>query len=133
MHPHLRIARPVGNLARSAAMYCRGLGLQVVGSFENHEGFDGVMLGVEGVSYHFEFTQCRTRHIAPSPTPEDLVVLYMPVEAEWQAACASMLAAGFDQVASFNPYWDARGRTFRDPDGYRIVLQQEDWNNVAAS
>jgi hypothetical protein len=112
-------------------MYCRGLGLQVVGSFENHEGFDGVMLGVGGASYHFEFTQCRTRHIAPSPTPEDLVVLYMPVEAEWQAACASMLAAGFEQVASFNPYWDARGRTFRDPDGYRIVLQQEDWNNVA--
>jgi catechol 2,3-dioxygenase-like lactoylglutathione lyase family enzyme len=131
MHPHLRIARPVGNLARSADMYCRGLGLQVVGSFENHEGFDGVMLGVGGASYHFEFTQCRARHIAPSPTPEDLVVLYMPVEAEWQAACASMLAAGFEQVASFNPYWDARGRTFRDPDGYRIVLQQEDWNNVA--
>jgi hypothetical protein len=41
-----------------------------------------------------------------------------------------MLAAGFTQVASFNPYWDARGRTFADPDGYRVVLQRAEWSNV---
>jgi hypothetical protein len=38
-----------------------------------------------------------------------------------------MLAAGFREVASFNPYWDARGRTFEDPDGYRTVLQNAAW------
>jgi hypothetical protein len=111
-------------------MYCRVLGLHVVGSFENHEGFDGVMLGVEGSSYHFEFTHCRTRPVAPTPTPEDLVVLYIPAIAEWHSACSSMLAAGFQQVRAFNPYWEARGRTFEDPDGYRIVLQQAEWSNV---
>jgi hypothetical protein len=42
-----------------------------------------------------------------------------------------MLAAGFKQVASFNPCWETRGRTFEDPDGYRIVLQRERWNDVA--
>ena len=42
---HLRIARPVANLATTQAMYCRGLDLIVVGHFQNHEGFDGVMLG----------------------------------------------------------------------------------------
>lgn len=108
-------------------MYCHGLGLRVVGGFEDHDGFDGVMLGVEGSNYHFEFTHCRTHPVAPAPTPEDLVVFYVPAESEWQAACASMLAAGFQQVTSFNPYWEARGRTFQDPDGYRIVLQQEGW------
>jgi prolyl oligopeptidase len=41
-----------------------------------------------------------------------------------------MLAAGFKQVSSFNPYWETRGRTFEDPDGYRVVLQQAEWNNV---
>jgi hypothetical protein len=102
----------------------------VVGSFENHDGFDGVMLGFENSSYHFEFTHCRTQSVAPTPTAEDLVVLYLPAAAEWQAACASMLAAGFKQVASFNPYWETRGRTYEDPDGYRIVLQQADWRNV---
>lgn len=108
-------------------MYCRGLGLRVVGSFENHDGFDGVMLGAAGSGYHFEFTHCRTRPIVPSPTVEDLLVLYIPSAAEWQAACARMLAAGFKQVESFNPYWEARGRTYEDPDGYRVVLQQGEW------
>ena len=105
-------------------MYGRGLGLRVVDRFENHEGFDGVMLGIAGSSYHFEFTRCRTHPVAPAPTPEDLVVFYIPAEAEWKARCSSMLAAGFKQVASFNPYWDIRGRTFEDPDGYRVVLQR---------
>jgi hypothetical protein len=127
---HLRIARPVGDLARTTDMYCRGLGLRVVGSFQNHGGFDGVMLGVEGSSYHFEFTHCRTYPITPSPTPEDLVVLYFPVVIEWQAVCARMLAAAFKQVTSFNPYWDACGRTYEDMDRYRIVLQQAEWSNV---
>lgn len=108
-------------------MYCHGLGLQVAGSFENHDGFDGVMLGVNGSNYHFEFTRCRTHPVAAAPTPEDLLVLYLPDAAEWQAACAGMLAAGFERVSSFNRYWEVRGRTFQDPDGYRIVLQQEEW------
>jgi catechol 2,3-dioxygenase-like lactoylglutathione lyase family enzyme len=127
---HLRVARPVSDLARSTDMYCRGLGLSVLGSFEDHDGFDGVMLGVAGASYHFEFTYCRSHPVAPAPTPEDVTVLHMPVEEEWRAACARMLAAGFKPVASFNPYWDTRGRTFEDPDGYRTVLQQAAWDNV---
>src|SRR5512146_1830960 len=125
---HLRFARPVSELARSTDMYCRGLGLRVVGRFENHKGFDGIMLGIAGSGYHFEFTYCRTHPVVPAPTPEDLVVLYIPVEAAWEARCASMLAAGFNQVASFNPYWDIRGRTYEDPDGYRVVLQQAEWS-----
>ncbi len=130
MPPHLRIARPVSNLSRTQSMYCRGLGLCVIGSFENHEGFDGVMLGMADASYHFEFTRCRAHPVVPAPTAEDLAVFYIPVLSEWQSACANMLAAGFKQVASFNPYWDLRGRTFEDPDGYRVVLQNTEWSNV---
>lgn len=111
-------------------MYCEGLDLRVVGSFEDHEGFDGVMLGPAGAGFHFEFTHCRTHPVVPTPTPEDLCVFYVPGAADWNAACARMLAAGFTQVASFNPYWEARGRTYVDPDGYRVVLQNEQWAQV---
>jgi catechol 2,3-dioxygenase-like lactoylglutathione lyase family enzyme len=128
---HLRIARPVTDLARTADMYCRGLGYRVLGSFENHAGFDGIMVGVAGDAHHFEFTQCREHPITPSPTQEDLTVLYVPAVEEWRNVCERMAAAGFRPVASFNPYWDDRGRTFEDPDGYRIVLQQSDWNGSA--
>jgi catechol 2,3-dioxygenase-like lactoylglutathione lyase family enzyme len=125
----LRVARPVSDLARAADMYCRGLGLHVIGRFEDHDGFDGVMLGVAGASYHFEFTHCRTHPVVPSPTVEDLIVFYVPSGSEWQALCDDMLAAGFTQVAAFNPYWDACGRTYEDGDGYHVVLQRGEWSN----
>lgn len=126
--PHLRLARPVSDLARSTEYYCRGLGLRVLGRFENHAGFDGVMLGVPGAGYHFEFTRCTGHPVMPSPTTEDLAVFYIPTADAWQAACARMESAGFLRVVSFNPYWDVLGRTFVDPDGYRIVLQQGEWS-----
>jgi hypothetical protein len=108
-------------------MYCEGLGLRVLGSFEDHEGFDGVMLGLPEAGFHFEFTQCSAHPVAPSPTAEDLAVFYVPEAAQWRRRSASMLAAGFRQVASFNPYWDRHGLTFEDPDRYRIVLQNSAW------
>ena len=132
MPRHLRIARPVADLAATQAMYCRGLGLRVIGRFEDHDGFDGVMLGDAGSGYHFEFTCSRETPVVPTPNAEDLVVFYVPNSAEWRGACDDMLAAGFRQVAAFNPYWDVRGRTYQDRDGYRVVLQNDKWNNAEA-
>ncbi|HEX5047525.1 MAG TPA: GNAT family N-acetyltransferase [Gammaproteobacteria bacterium] len=123
----LRIARPVSNLARSTTLYSRGLGWRVLGRFEDHEGFDGVMLGVPGAGYHLELTHYRAAPVRPAPTDEDLIVLYVPGLGEWRDRCADMLAAGFEEVPPFNPYWEARGRTFRDHDGYRVVLERARW------
>lgn len=88
MHAHLRIARPVNNLARTERMYRDGLDLSVLARFDDHDGFSGVMLGREGLDYHFEFTHCPDHPIAPSPTPEDLIVFYLPDRPEWEAARA---------------------------------------------
>ena len=110
-------------------MYCRGLGLTILGDFRDHHGFDGTMLGDPRSRYHFEFTYRRAHPVRPTPTTEDLVVLYIPEESEWRASCANMLAAGFQQVASLNPYWEVRGRTYEDPDGYRTVLERADWRS----
>ena len=103
----------------------------VLGSFEDHDGFDGVMLSVPGADHHFEFTHCKTHPVAPRPTREDLAIFYLPMASEWQSACANMLAAGFRQVSAFNPYWDAQGRTFEDHDGYCVVLKNAEWRSDA--
>ncbi len=123
----IRIARPVSDLDRSVEMYCTGLGFVVLGSFREHDGFDGTMLGQPGADVHFEFVVCRAHPVEPSPTPEGLVVVYVVDASAWAERCSAMAAAGFEEVPSFNPYWNGKGRTFEDPDGYRVVVQNAAW------
>ena len=94
----------------------------VLGSFENHEGFDGVMLGIPGAAYHLEFTRKRGHLAGRAPTQDNLLVFYFADGQEWQRGIERMSAAGYYPVPSFNPYWDRLGKTYEDPDGYRVEL-----------
>jgi catechol 2,3-dioxygenase-like lactoylglutathione lyase family enzyme len=124
---HLRIARPTDQLPEILKFYCEGLGFQVLGWFQDHGGFDGVMLGHPDAPYHLEITQQRGQVAGPPPTKENLLVFYLPDPDVWQKSVARIEQAGFEAVRSHNPYWDRRGKTFEDADGYRIVLQQAEW------
>ena len=124
---HLRIARPTDSLSEIVRFYRDGLGFEVIGSFEDHAGFDGVMLGHPGLPYHLEFTHHRGQQVGRAPSKDNLLVFYIPESVEWQRAVDRMVAYGYQPVASYNPYWDQRGKTFEDADGYRIVLQQASW------
>jgi catechol 2,3-dioxygenase-like lactoylglutathione lyase family enzyme len=125
--PVLRVARPTDDIDALLPFYRDGLGLAVLYRFEDHDGFDGVMLGHENAPWHLEFTRARGHRAGRAPTADNLLVLYLPDPAEWQAAVDRMTAAGFRPVPSFNPYWDRSGRTFEDPDGYRLVFQRAAW------
>ena len=129
--PVLRIARPVRDLARARDLYVAGMGLRVAGGFADHQGFDGVMLDLPGAGWHLEFTACRHHPVAPAPTAEDLLVLYLADDEAWHAACERALGAGFVEVRPFNPYWSVRARTFADHDGYRTVLCRDTWPQEA--
>ena len=123
----LRVARSTDHLDEVVRFYSQGLGLTVLGSFEGHDGFDGTMLGHPGTPYHLEFTHKRGHSVGPAPTQDNLLVFYLPDSRQWQEAIDRMRAAGYEPVPSFNPYWDRAGRTFEDPDGYRVVLQNASW------
>ena len=123
----LRIARPTNDIDALLPFYMDGLGLSVLVRFEDHDGFDGAVVGSPGAPYHFEFTTARGHVAPPAPTQDHLAVFYIPEPNAWRAATARMHAAGFDPVLSFNPYWDRQGVTFQDPDGYRVVLQRTGW------
>ncbi|WP_275553847.1 VOC family protein [Mixta sp. Marseille-Q2659] len=125
---HLRIARPVTDLEKSCEMYCRGLALRKIGEFSDHDGFSGCMVGRDDLPWHIEFTLCHDHPVSPASSPEDLLVLYIPEQAAWAAACRTLAEAGFIPVPSFNPYWDKQGTTFQDRDGYRLVLQNSRWD-----
>lgn len=130
--PTLRVARPTDDPAALLPFYRDGLGLQVLGAFEDHAGFDGIMLGQPHGPCHFEFTRRHGHRTGRSPSLDHLVVFYLPDSQAWSAAMARMRRAGFAPVPSFNPYWDEQGATFEDPDGYRVVLQQAAWHDPDA-
>jgi hypothetical protein len=85
------------------------------------------MLGHREAAYHLEFTRAAGHTAGRAPTADNLLVFYLPDETEWQAAIERLKHAGYAPVPSFNPYWDRSGRTFEDPDGYRVVLQCASW------
>ena len=86
------------------------------------------MVGCAEAPYHLEFTTRHVGHAPPTPTAEDLLVLYMPDLGEWRRACESMVLAGFVEASPVNPYWAKQGKTFLDQDGYRVVLQNSSWS-----
>ncbi|CAN5360070.1 hypothetical protein BH10PLA2_BH10PLA2_27830 [soil metagenome] len=129
---HLRVARPTDDLAAVVAFYHDGLGFEVLYEFADHDGFDGVMLGHRGAGYHLEFTRAAGHTAGRAPTADNLLVFYLPEEHVWRAAVARLERAGYQAVVAFNPYWDRQGRTFEDPDGYRVVLQHAKWEGSAS-
>ena len=125
----LRVARPTDHLEEVVRFYTDGLGFSRLDSFEDHDGFDGVMVGNPGAPYHLEFTRKHGHAAGRAPTQDNLLVFYLPDRDVWQRAVDRMIAAGYHPVPSFNPYWDGAGRTFEDADGYRVVLQNDSWSS----
>jgi catechol 2,3-dioxygenase-like lactoylglutathione lyase family enzyme len=123
----LRIARPSDDLLAVVRFYRDGLGFEVLFEFEGHDGFDGVMLGHRGAAYHLEFTRKAAHCAGRAPTQDNLLVFYLPDQQEWRRTVARLEEKGYHSVPSFNPYWDRNGKTFADPDGYRVVLQNASW------
>lgn len=125
--PTLRVARPSRDLNAATRFYTHALGLEVLATFAGHAGFDGVVLGHRGWPCHLEFTRRRLDPVPPRASDEDLLVFYLPERARWQALVQRIREFGAPEVASSNPYWNERGLTFEDPDGYRIVLENAAW------
>lgn len=125
---HLRVARPTDNLSAVVEFYRDGLGFEVLYEFYDHDGFDGVMLGRKDGPYHLEFTYKRGHPTGRAPTEDNLLVFYIPDEKEWQQVIHRIESHGYKAVKAFNPYWDKQGKTFEDPDGYRVVLQNAAWS-----
>lgn len=117
-----RFARPTNQLDKVIAFYTKGLGLKIIGSFEKHDGYDGVMLGLPDEQYHLEFTQHESKSPVPAPTKENLLVIYFKDEHEYFKLVEKIKGIGAREVTPENPYWLGKSITFEDPDGWRIVL-----------
>lgn len=124
----MRIARPSLDLAAAERFYVDGLGLLV--QWRSSDPAPGehelLMVGPAGGSWHFELTRNPENPVAPSPTADDLFVVYLG-EAPDEALVRRLVEHGGTRVAAHNPYWDEYGVTVADPDGYRLVLCSRTW------
>jgi hypothetical protein len=103
----LRVARPTDTIEPLRTFYIDGLGFNILFEFSGHDGFDGLIIGLDtpGASYHLEFVSKEGHNVGGAPTEDNLLVFYLPDEKVWKAAVQRMEKAGFQSVKSFNPYW----------------------------
>ncbi|HKY03778.1 MAG TPA: VOC family protein [Blastocatellia bacterium] len=118
----VRVARPTSRLKEVVRFYGEAIGLKIVGSFEGHAGYSGVMLGLPGYGYHLEFTEHEQGSPCPAPTRDNLLVFYIPDEDAFEKLVARLASFGHHPVEPENPYWLEQAVTIEDPDGWRVVL-----------
>lgn len=121
----VRFARPTDRLDDVLRFYVEGLGLVRIGSFDEHAGYSGVMLGLPGEEVHLELTTHADGSPGTAPTRDNLLVLYLRDPEAIAAIERRMRALGHDPVKPENPYWE-HDLTFEDPDGWRVVLRHVD-------
>jgi catechol 2,3-dioxygenase-like lactoylglutathione lyase family enzyme len=126
--PHLpvgavRFARPTNRLEECEAFYSQALGLPVIASFADHQGYDGVVFGLPGPSLHLELVRRRPELPLPDPSPENQLVLYLDGAGAVAALVERLESLGHRRVEPENPYWAERGAAaVADPDGCLVVL-----------
>ena len=118
----VRIARPTDRLAEVVGFYRDALGLEQIYSFEDHAGYDGVMLALPGRRDHLEFTHHERGSPCPAPTKDNLLVFYVEDDEAFREMAVRLERHGHELVEPENPYWAEQGLTFEDPDGWRVVL-----------
>ena len=122
----VRIARPTRDLAAARVFYERTVGLSVVASFEDHDGYSGVVFGLPDASRQLELV--FHADVGPAPTAEDQLVLYLGSDARVSELADALRAAGHAPRAAANPYWARNDAVcFVDPDGYWLVLSPQAW------
>src|SRR6478609_12026057 len=113
----LRVARATDQLQAVVAFYGEGLGLEEIGRFTGHAGYDGVMFGLPDRSYHLEFTQKADGSPCPAPSQDNLLVFYVPDAEARQKVGDRLIRLGHGPVAAENPWWEKiEALTFKDPD-----------------
>ena len=117
----LRVARHTDDLEKIKTFYINVLGFELLGSFENHDNYDGIFIGKPNLDWHFEFTKSdkKAHHFSDE---DDSIVLYPETISEYNNLINNLIRFNISTIASPNPYWNINGKMFLDPDGFRIII-----------
>jgi hypothetical protein len=117
----IRLARHTADLQRLETFYTKVIGLQKLGGFQNHNGYNGIFLGQQNLSWHLEFTSSGDAPVSRFDD-DDLLVFYVNSVIEFDEIRNSILKQNIPAIVPKNPYWQSNGFMIADPDGYKIVF-----------
>ena len=116
-----RFARHTNDLEQLKSFYIKILGMEILGGFQNHNGYDGVFIGKKNENWHLEFTKSK-EIIFFNFGDEDILVFYPNTSLEYESILKKINNFSIKIIEAKNPYWNENGKMFLDPDGYRIVI-----------
>jgi extradiol dioxygenase family protein len=116
-----RIARHTNTIDKISTFYTEVIGLEVLGSFNDHEGYDGIFLGKKDLDWHLEFTSSDS--VAKQVWDEDDFLVFYPKSVEeYESIIKNIEIQKVDVHVPKNPYWIENGILLRDPDGYGVIV-----------
>lgn len=116
-----RFARHTNDLEKIKSFYIHILGLELLGSFENHNGYDGVFIGKLNENWHLEFTNSEETTTF-NFGDEDFLVFYPNSIEDYNRMISSLNKNAKKSNPTKNPYWKENGKLYLDPDGYGIII-----------
>lgn len=116
-----RFARHTQKIESLVYFYTSILNFEVLGKFENHDGYDGVFLGIEGQNWHLEFTQNAEKPLSQFDE-DDALVFYPETTEKFDEILENLKKFEVPILQPKNPYWKENGICFEDCDHYKIIV-----------
>ncbi|MBS7527393.1 VOC family protein [Fusibacter paucivorans] len=117
----MRIAHHTMNLDGMVTFYVDLLGLRLKSVFKSETGYEGVIFCDDSDTWEIEFTTSEDLPKCCSDE-DDLIILYFDSMAVYNSTIERVSQLRHLEFAPRNPYWEERGRLFKDPDGNRVVI-----------
>lgn len=120
-----RFARHTNNLDQIKSFYIDVLGFELLGGFQNHNGYDGIFIGKSVENWHLEFTKSE-EIVYFDFNEEDILVFYPKSKIEYDLIMNKIESAKIEFIKAKNPFWNdlevSGSKMIKDPDGYRIII-----------
>ena len=116
-----RLARHTNRLKQLVDFYVNIIGLDFLGEFKNHSGYDGVFIGKKNLGWYLEFTQ-TSELVDHKFDEDDILVFYPETQFEYNSILDKITNNKVIISIAKNPYWQVNGITINDPDGHSVVI-----------
>lgn len=121
---NFRYARHTQKIESLIYFYTSVLNFEVLGEFKNHEGYDGVFIGIKGENWHLEFTQNEEKPRSVFDD-DDILVFYPTTKKSYDEILKNLKKFEVPLLEPKNPYWKNKGVCFEDCDHYKLVVSKE--------